>query len=213
MKHSDSIIKIAPALVKAQSEIGKAAKTAMNPHLRSKYANLDSVWNAVAPALQVNELMVMQSPVISDDNKLHLETMIIHSSGEWIKEEMAMPIPKQDPQGYGSALSYARRYHLSAMLGVTQDDDDGHAAKASVKHSVRMIEQANDMDALQESFKEAYMNFKGDSAALKALTSAKDSRKTALSGNQPAFNPIQQQPEPQPESTPTAKKEIDGENF
>lgn len=131
MNRSESISALAAAMAKAQGEVGIAIKNAVNPHLKNKYADLGAVWDAVAPALKANGLSVLQMPCPSDDGKLHLETMLLHTSGEYISSVMVMPISKQDPQGYGSALSYARRYSLASMMGVTQDDDDGDRARKS----------------------------------------------------------------------------------
>jgi len=129
MQSSESIATIAGALVKAQKEIGKAGKNAENPHLKSKYANLAEVWETCQEVLPKHGLAVMQLPAPAGDNEtLLLETVLLHESGEWISSMISMPLPKRDPQGYGSALTYARRYGLAAAAGVVQDDDDGHAA-------------------------------------------------------------------------------------
>lgn len=129
MKTSDSISKIAPALLAAQKAITFAAKDATNPHFRNKYADLPAVVDAVKPALNEAGITFLQSatPSESDDSKLHLVTRLLHSSGEWIEDTLVMPLPKQDPQGYGSAMTYARRYALAAITGLYQDDDDGNA--------------------------------------------------------------------------------------
>jgi hypothetical protein len=127
MTRSDSITKLSAALVKAQSQVRPAVKESENPHLRSKYADLASCWDACRDALRVNGLAVLQLPGISDGAVL-LETIILHESGEWLSSVMSIPVSKQDPQGYGSALTYARRYALCAALGISSEDDDGHAA-------------------------------------------------------------------------------------
>ncbi|WP_019100712.1 ERF family protein [Chromobacterium haemolyticum] len=125
---SESIAMIAPALVQARRDVGVAIKNAVNPHLKNKYADLGAVHDAIDNALDKNDLTPFQTPVASDDAKLHLQTLLIHKSGEYIGGTLVMPMSKQDPQGYGSALTYARRYALAAMLNVTQDDDDGARA-------------------------------------------------------------------------------------
>lgn len=191
MIRSETFAKISAALVKAQHLIGGAQKNAVNPHLKNKYANLESVWDAVSPALESNKLAVIQSPQPSDDGKLHLETMIIHESGEFISGTLVMPLPKQDPQGYGSALTYARRYHLSSMLGVIQDDDDASSAsKGSAALAADEIMACDNMDKLQSTFKECYAKFKDDPASIRVITDAKDKRKGQLGlGESAAFNP------------------------
>lgn len=138
MNKSESIAKLAAAMSKAQPAVGIALKNAINPHLKNRYADLGAVWDAIKDALGTNELSIVQLPSPSDDGKLHLETMMIHASGEWLSSVMVMPISKQDPQGYGSALTYARRYALAAMMGVTQDDDDGDRAVSWREESAMM---------------------------------------------------------------------------
>lgn len=130
MNKSDSIAKLAAAMVKAQTQVGIAIKNAVNPHLKNRYADLGAVWDAIAPAMKEYGLAAVQMPAPSDDGRLHLETMLLHESGEWMSSIMVMPLAKQDPQGYGAALTYARRYALAALMGVTQDDDDGERAVA-----------------------------------------------------------------------------------
>ena len=128
MDHSESLLAIAPALIKAQSAIEKAEKNSENPHLHSKYANLGSVMEAAITALNTNNIAVLQLPQPGDQGVLLLETVLLHTSGEWVSSMIAMPIAKLDPQSYGAALTYGRRYGLSAAIGVVQEDDDGHSA-------------------------------------------------------------------------------------
>lgn len=132
MKTSESLTKIAPALLEAQKSITFAAKDATNPHFRNKYADLPAVVDAIKPALNDAGISFLQAATPSDDDKLHLTTRLIHSSGEWIEDTLVIPLPKQDPQGYGSAMTYARRYALAAMTGLYQDDDDGNAGSGHV---------------------------------------------------------------------------------
>lgn len=127
MRKSESIVKIAPALLAAQKAITFAAKDAQNAHLKNTYADLSSVIEAIKPALNTQGIMFVQTGTESDDGKLHLTTSLIHDSGEFIEDTLVMPLPKQDPQGYGSAMTYARRYALAAITGLYQDDDDGNA--------------------------------------------------------------------------------------
>lgn len=208
MIKSDASAKIFAAIVKAQQLIGGAQKNAVNPHLKNKYANLEAVWDAVSPALEANKLAVIQSPQPSEDSKLHLETMIIHDSGEFISGVLVMPLPKQDPQGYGSALTYARRYHLSSMLGVVQDDDDAAtASKGSPTAAAEEIAACETMEALQSVFKDAFAKFRENPAAIRVITDAKDTRKAQLAtsaiggeGFNPSKLPAREKPEPQPQA-------------
>lgn len=120
---SASIAKLADALSKAQRAMRAASKDRTNPHFRSKYADLASVMDAVREPLTDNGLAFVQR-VTSDSEGVKVITTLMHSSGEYISDECWLPVPKKDPQGYGSAITYARRYSLSAMVGVAADDDD-----------------------------------------------------------------------------------------
>lgn len=134
MRMSASIEKLAPAFVKAQREVEGARKDKANPHLKSKYADLSSVWDACRLALQLNDLAVVQMPV-SSDNGVGVETMLVHVSGEWLAESFTLPFPVRkdgsidiNAQAGGSCITYARRYALAALMGVCPEDDDGNAA-------------------------------------------------------------------------------------
>ncbi len=132
MIHSETIGAVSAALAKAQAEMEHADKTASNSHFRSKYATLDGVVDTVKPVLAKHDLAVVQGFIPSDDG-IVLETMIVHKSGEWIRDEgLHLPADKKNAQGFASAATYARRYALMAMLGVAPaDDDDGNAASAN----------------------------------------------------------------------------------
>jgi hypothetical protein len=119
---------IASALVKAQKEFGPALKTNTNPHFRSKYADLSACIEAVIDALNNNGIALIQS-VHPDDKGVTVETVFLHESGEKIEcGALHVPAAKHDPQGFGSALTYARRYSLMAACGIAPEDDDGNAA-------------------------------------------------------------------------------------
>lgn len=128
MQRSDSITKIASALVKAQGQLQIAVKDSTNPAFRSKYADLGSVWDACRAALQDNGLSVVQLPHRGEPGHAALETILLHESGEFISGVSETRLVKDDPQGYGSAITYLRRYALSAMLGIVAEDDDGNHA-------------------------------------------------------------------------------------
>jgi hypothetical protein len=122
--------KLDAALAKAQGEIEAASKDKTNPAFKSRYADLTAIWGACRPALAKHGISVTQWPVHSEDGRLHMITRIAHG-GEWIKAHFSIPVTKQDPQGYGSATTYAKRFTLAAALGVVADeDDDGNAASA-----------------------------------------------------------------------------------
>jgi dTDP-4-amino-4,6-dideoxygalactose transaminase len=102
VKTSDKINELAESLAAAQPKIGIAIKNAVNPHLKNRYADLGAVWDACSDALKSCGLAVVQMPQPSDDGKLHLETILIHKSGQWISGVAVVPIAKQDAQGYGA---------------------------------------------------------------------------------------------------------------
>ena len=128
MKTSESLVKFAPAFLKAQTAITFATKDATNPAFRSKYADLESVIDAIKKSLNDNGIMFIQSFSPSDANRLSLTTRLMHESGEWIEDTLNMPLQKNDAQGYGSAATYSRRYALAAITGLYQADDDGNEA-------------------------------------------------------------------------------------
>ena len=119
------------ALIKCQSQIKTALKDSKNPHFKSSYADLTSVMLACKDALAANDLAVLQLSRIHESGAPVLVTRIIHSSGEHVEGEFPLVCKDpNDPQKLGSAVTYARRYALSAALGITADDDDGQAASA-----------------------------------------------------------------------------------
>jgi len=123
---------IASALVKAQKEFGPALKTSTNPHFRSRYADLSACIEAVIDALNHNGIYLMQLTE-EHDAGVKVSTTFIHESGEQMSGgSLFMPATKHDPQGFGSALSYARRYSLMAACGIAPEDDDANAASKPV---------------------------------------------------------------------------------
>jgi len=119
---------LASALACAQSEMGRALKSADNPHFKSKYADLSSVCDACMPALTKHGIAVIQ-PTFDDDTGRYVKTILIHGdSGETLECRVPLIVQKNDMQGYGSAVTYARRYGLMGMAGIAPDDDDGNAA-------------------------------------------------------------------------------------
>ncbi len=143
---------IATALASAQINMGKALKQANNPHFRSKYADLGSVMDACLPALNEHGIAVIQ-PTGEDDTGRFVETIMIHGeSGEQLSCRVPLIVSKNDMQGYGSAVTYARRYGLMAMAGIAPEDDDGNAAaKAAPKQeppkpiSADQLQEINDL--------------------------------------------------------------------
>ena len=143
MNQSDSIANLTLALSTVQGKMSHAVKDSANPFFKSKYADLESVWDVCRSLLSENGLAVMQFPGdinfvqlekengdINIATKMSLTTIISHKSGEFISQEMSVPVTKPDAQGAGSALTYMRRYALAAVVGVVQADDDGNAASS-----------------------------------------------------------------------------------
>ena len=128
MTRSDQIAQLAAAMAKAQPAIAPAIKDAANPFFKSKYADLGEVWRVIQAAFAPHGLSVLQVPETAEDGSVTLTTMVLHESGEWIAGTMPVRVVKDDPQGVGSGITYARRYALSAMCGVVAEDDDGEAA-------------------------------------------------------------------------------------
>lgn len=120
--------KLDEAMAKAQSKIQAAVKDKLNPHFKSRYADLASVWDACRDALTSNGVFVSQWPIHAEDGRLHVVTRLAHK-GEWIKAHFSIPVGRQDAQGYAASLTYAKRMCLSAAVGVVADeDDDGNTA-------------------------------------------------------------------------------------
>jgi hypothetical protein len=182
---------IAAALVKAQKGFAPALKTSTNPHFKSKYADLSACVEAVIDSLNANGVMLMQ-PCHETDSGVTVETLFVHESGETLSAgKLHVPAAKNDPQGYGSALTYARRYSLMAACGIAPEDDDGNAAskprvqqlaEGTVAHHLAKITLAKSMDDLKGAFAAAYKaaDQSGDAKAQAMFESAKDQRKVSL---------------------------------
>lgn len=127
MQKSDSIKELATALAKAQGQLENASKSSTNPHFKSKYADLAEVINTVRPVFAEHGLSVMQCPSF-EAGVVSVETVVMHSSGEWMASTVSAPVSKQDAQGVGSAITYCRRYSLAAVAGIAQEDDDANSA-------------------------------------------------------------------------------------
>ena len=153
---------IATALVKAQKAFGPALKTSTNPHFRSRYADLSACVEAVIDALNDNGIALIQVLHECNDGVI-VSTTFIHESGEVIDcGKLHVPATKQDAQGYGSALTYARRYSLMAAAGIAPEDDDGNAAskprrvEINEAEIIAKIESAKTKEQLKQAYTEAY---------------------------------------------------------
>lgn len=133
---SEKVDLIVKALIKAKSQIEPVEKNKVNPFFGSKYSTLDAVEAAVRSPLSLNGLAITQTTAVVAGQAV-LETTLWHESGQWISGQYPLNPTKNDPQGLGSAMTYARRYTLSAILGLVSDEDDDGAA-ASVAHQTKV---------------------------------------------------------------------------
>lgn len=185
---------IATALVKAQKSFAPALKTSSNPHFKSKYADLSACVEAVIDALHTNGIAMIQR-TYEDDTGVTVETVFVHESGELLEcGKLHVPASKQDPQGYGSALTYARRYSLTTSCGIAPEDDDGNAASkpktkkqslgfSAVTDFCTLIRDSDSLESLKKNYATAYRAAEhvSDESAMAEFTAAKDMRKIELS--------------------------------
>jgi hypothetical protein len=181
----ENFSKVAAALVKAQKAFGPALKTSTNPHFRSRYADLSAVVEAVIDALNDNGIALTQR-IHPSETGVCIETVFIHESGEVITSgPLYVPAAKQDAQGYGSALTYARRYSLMAACGVAAEDDDGNAATRrtapaapaiDITDHLSAIEATSNSDELTAAYKMAYDACAGNQALQTKVIAAKKAR-------------------------------------
>lgn len=176
--------KIATAFVQAQKAFGPALKSSTNPHFRSRYADLSACVEAVIDALNSHGIALMQQTSECADGVI-VETVLIHESGESITSgKLHVPASKQDAQGYGSALTYARRYSLMAACGIAPEDDDGNAATRPAKnvnpatmaaHIADIADSANS-EELNKAYALAYAACDGDASWQAKVIAAKKAR-------------------------------------
>lgn len=160
---SPSIDKLATALAKAQGEIKSAAKDSLNPHFKSKYADLASIDEASKEALSKHGLSVVQLPR-ADGNRVTLIYALLHESGQFMGSDLTMRAQQDTPQAIGSCITYERRYTKAALVGISQDDDDGNVASGkNVSHetSTQNGTKPNRVDT-----------FTGESSQMESLKSA-----------------------------------------
>lgn len=178
------------ALAAAQMEMGPALKDSANPAFRSKYADLASVMQACMGALNKHGICVMQ-PTGEDEAGRYVKTILAHTSGETVECRVPLIVGKNDMQGYGSAVTYARRYGLMSMAGIAPEDDDGNAAAKSppvvdgrpvqrgpsaVDVACESIGNADSLDQLSAIWKDLPRSVQGEAKVIKA----KDDRKAKL---------------------------------
>jgi hypothetical protein len=185
--------KIAAAFVKSQRQFGPALKTSTNPHFKSKYADLANCIEAVIGALNDNGIGLMQRTYECKDGVM-VETMLVHESGEVMECGMLhVPATKMDAMGFGSALTYARRYSLLAATGLAPEDDDGVAAsrRTEIKSTVNenqiadlmaAMDEVSTVKELQETYKAAYKATNGEQSWQAKVIAKKDAKKAMLEG-------------------------------
>jgi hypothetical protein len=190
--------KIAPAFVAAKKAFGPALKDKANPAFRSKYADLGACIDAVEDALLANGIAFFQE-TSEDASGVTVETVFLHESGEFLRcGKLHVPASKQDPQGYGSALTYCRRYSLMAACGIAPEDDDGQAAvkaKADaaaaqaraerqewIESQAMKLEACESASELKSVWADAYGTMKGlnDKEAIATLEPIKDRMKAMI---------------------------------
>ena len=166
------------ALVKAQKAMGAVLKNASNPHLKSKYADLGSVLDACQAALHDNGFAIMQ-PCGKDQEGAFVETVLAHESGESFASRVYLVIGKQDMQGVGSAITYARRYGLLGMAGLAPEDDDGEATKAPKREATPPFDPVAAHDRIAKKLEgvttlaDLAEEWKGEGGTIKEITEAR----------------------------------------
>lgn len=156
MRTSESIINVAKALIEAKKKFAIAKKSGYNTHLKSNYSNLTDILDAIEPALKEHDLMVVQSNLESTTEKvMHIETLVLHASGEWLAFQYNMPIEKITAQAYGSTTSYGRRYALCAALSITQSDDDAEISKRTASDYKKLVADCENVEALETIYRSA----------------------------------------------------------
>ena len=144
MTSSENIGAIAPSLIKAQSQMQGISKEGKNPAFKSKYVTLDSILDTLRPILTSNGLMLTQGSQQPETmQSVTVESRIIHTSGEWISTTVTIPVTKPDAHGLGSALTYGRRYSVSALLAISADEDDDANGAVAPRDDFRRGPQGN----------------------------------------------------------------------
>lgn len=161
MRQSEKIGEFTKAFVAAQKQFKSAEKDGENPDFHSNYATIESVIDSVVPALNNQGIAVLQRPSADDQYQgACLETMLIHTSGEWMSSLIRIPSGKNDAHGFGSAYTYARRYSLAAMCGIKQFDDDGNGASEKEKAEYEKRKKTDRMKSLPKDILQGFAYLK-----------------------------------------------------
>lgn len=185
MQTSEKIEELAKALSKAQALIHNAHKDSLNPHFKSKYADLASIWDACRKPLTTNGLSIVQT-LSNRDGQVVCTTMLLHESGQFIKDEFGMTPSQNTPQAAGSCATYLRRYCLASTVGVAPDDDDGNDASGKSQPR-QLVSTAFGVTPPNEHIQAIVAHVQGEAAKRAAV----DAKPTADSGVLPfsADNP------------------------
>lgn len=180
MQQSENLNELALALSKAQGEISPAIKDSNNPFFKSKYADLNSIWSSARVPLSKNGLAIIQTTEKDPGGQLNLITTLVHASGQWVKSAMPVITTKTDIQSLGSALTYCRRYSLSAICGIsTDEDDDGEKSMARPKEETKpkpkiSKDQVEELTHLMASCTEEYQKQVWDGLATQKVNAWED---------------------------------------
>ena len=198
ISRSESQAKILPAVMAAREKFVKVKKDKVNTHLKNSYATLDSVLDAINPSLTNNELIVEQSMLPgSTAEVMHIVTELIHSSGEFRSYYFTIPVAKRDAQGVGSAFTYARRYALCGIFGLSQADDDAQIATKSAQDWKKDLDKCETTEELQAVLKSAWGS--SDAASKKIIQDHYEKRKAEITvGKAKGFKPNKPQAVAQP---------------
>lgn len=162
IQQTQEIALLAKALVAFQLEVENATKGSTNPAFKSKYADLAEVLNVTRPVLAKHGISVQQHPTF-EDGTVRLETVLLHESGQAMSSVLVIPVTKQDAQGVGSAITYARRYALASICGIAQEDDDANAAvkpTGGQQKAQQPTWELPDLEVFEATLERAYNAFK-----------------------------------------------------
>ncbi|MND97565.1 ERF superfamily protein [compost metagenome] len=182
------------AFFEAKKNIGKITKKRKNDHLKSNYANLADYLDAIDSAIEDAGLMIIQSPgAFNAAGDMPMETRIEHvATGEHMIAVMEIHVDRKNAQGDGSAISYARRFHIGALFGLAAEDDDGHAAKRKAKDYIKEFELITDIKELKDEARKAFMAVRGNETEQNLIHSYVAKREADLTMNgATGFNPAQ----------------------
>lgn len=192
IKFSETRGEFIKAFFAARKNIGKIAKKRKNDHLKSNYANLTDYLDAIDSAIEDEGLMIIQSAgCFNAAGDLPMETQIHHvESGEYMVAIMEIHVDRKNAQGDGSAQSYARRYHISSLFGLTADDDDGHGSKRKFKDYEKEFDLITDIAELKAEARKAFMMLRGQETEQNLIHSYVAKREASISGQTAVgFNP------------------------